>query len=115
MKTKEQLEASAKQYEDALETDLSEIIDRSKNILAGAAVLGISFWVAYKIFKSFSHKEESNNVEDTDRNEPPSVFAEVQKVIMKELAIFLLGILKEKVVEFLKEKQNGAIPDEEDY
>lgn len=114
MKTKEQLEASAKQYQDALETDLAQLIDRSKNILAGAAVLGISFWIAYKIFKSFSHKEESN-VEVAKRSEQPSVFAEVQKVVMKELAIFLLGILKEKVVEFLKEKQNEVTSDEEDY
>ena len=114
MKTKEQLEASAKQYENALETDLAELLDRSKNILAGAAVLGISFWVAYKIFKSFSATEE-NSTEYSERKEQPSMFADIQKMIMKELAVFLLGIIKEKVIEFLQEKQNEVASDEKDY
>lgn len=114
MKTKEQLEESAEQYQSALETDLSELIDRSKNILAGAAVLGIGFWIGYKIYKSFSDEEKKETDYSVSRQEP-SVGREIRNLIMKELAIFLLDIIKERVAEFLQERTNQEAENEEDH
>ncbi len=115
MKTKEQLEASAKQYQDALESDLDEIISKTKSILTGAVVIGAGFWIAYSIFKSFSNQSDDSNNDDLDnhtqhQHKEPSVFNVVKQAIMKELAMFLLGIIKEKVFEYLQEVK----PDESD-
>jgi len=108
MKTKEQLEASAKQYQEALEGDLDEIISKAKSILTGAVVIGAGFWIAYSIFKSFSNQSEESENNDhgnhiEHQHSEPSVFSVVKQAIMKELAIFLLGIIKEKVFEYMQE------------
>lgn len=105
-KTKAQLEASAKQYQEALQNDVDEIVGKAKTILTGAVVVGVGFWAAYAIFKSFSNPPESSNepaTEEVKHHSEPSVMSVVKKAIIKELAIFLLGIIKEKAFEYLQE------------
>lgn len=111
IKTKEQLEASAKKYQEALEDDLDNIVSKAKTILTGAVVIGAGFWIAYSIFKSFSNEtdNEEHNQQQQHHSEP-SVFSAAKQAIMKELAIFLLGIIKEKAFEYLQQVK----PDESD-
>ena len=103
--SKAQLEASAKKYQDALEDDLDDVISQAKSILAGAVVIGAGFWIAYSIFKAFSkeHSEEPTTLEVESHHAEPSTLSVIKKALMKELAIFLLGIIKEKMFEYIKE------------
>jgi len=113
--TKEELSKTSKAYEEALEEDLDQLLNRSKEILVGAAVIGAGFWIAYKIFKSFtSNNGEGDHTPDKvpqdERSSEPGVMDIVKQTIMKELAIFLLGIIKEKVAEYVQnvaEKTDG--------
>jgi len=111
-KTKEELKASARKYQDSLEKDVDELVDKAKTILTGTVVIGAGFWVAYKLFKALfsSDDEEDERESDHEVSHKPSVFSVVKQAILKEIAIFLLGILKEKVAEYLQ----GINADDED-
>ncbi|MTI21940.1 hypothetical protein E1176_12985 [Fulvivirga sp. RKSG066] len=106
-KTREELEASAEEYEHALEQDVDELLSKTKTILTGTLVVGAGFWVAYKLFKALAsdnHQETSRAsvVPQATSDDEPSVFSVVKHTIMKELAFFLLGIIKEKLLDYLQ-------------
>jgi len=114
--TKEDLQKSSKEYQKALEEDLDHLLKRSKEILIGAAVVGAGFWITYKIFKSLSsNKSEDSDPrasEPTQQSSEPGVMDVIKLAVMKELALFLLGIVKEKVTEYVQNIASEA--DEKD-
>jgi len=108
-KSKEQLEASSEVYREALEHDMHDLVERAKSILTGAVVVGAGFWVAYRLFKSLTEdNNQANDYEnsDTPSQDEPTVWSVIKHTVMKELAIFILGILKEKIVEYMQEITN---------
>lgn len=111
-KSKEQLEASSEEYREALEHDMHDLVERAKSILTGAVVVGAGFWVAYRLFKSLTenNSKEVDHVDydasGTSSQDEPSVWSVIKHTLMKELAIFILGILKEKIVEYMQEITN---------
>lgn len=108
-KTRDELEASSKEYREALQHDVTDIIEQSRNILAGVAIAGLSFWVIYKLYKSLV-KEDKEERDSGSNNQ--SIFNPIRDILIKEIAMLLLGIVKDKVVEYI---QNLEENDTEDH
>ena len=103
--TKEQLKATSKQYEKALEDDLDSLLERAKTIALGTVAVGAGFWIAYRIFKSINSSDSEETEAHQERahtDDEPSFGTILKQAIVKELAIFLLGILKDKITEYLQ-------------
>lgn len=106
-------------YQEALEDQLSELKKDAESWVKGAAIIGGMVFVGYSIYKLFMEKEEEV---ETAHEEKEAVLTPVHnkgesrivRMIKESIALFLIGIAKQKIQEFLKnlerEYESGDTP-----
>lgn len=110
-KKKENLEQNSQKHREAFEHELSEVVDKTKRIATSALVIGGSFALSYYLIKKLTSKKSVKKIKRQkstgDINEVviqkhPSVFSTVGNVILTEMAVFLLGIAKERLINYIE-------------
>ncbi len=112
---KQQLLDKSKQFKEALSNDFSEIKEDSKTIgVAGAYVAGVLAvgYLFYKLLTSGSDdesyepssKEYENGIVYVNQPNNSSIFND----IMRHIALFLLGIAKEKLTDYLRNRKSSS-------
>jgi len=99
-------------FKDALQHDFEDIKENSREIGRGSLfVLGVlaAGFLAYKLLGSNSHHEEP----DEEGENTKIVYVNnanqgnwVSNSIMRSIALFLLNIAKQKIVDFIQEKSS---------
>lgn len=115
-RSKADLEQSSMAHREAFENELSEAVDRAKSIGTSALVIGGGFVVSYYIIKKLTTRKTVKKIKttkDPDKinevviHKQPTVFATVRNVVMTEIAVFLLGIAKQKLVNYIENFNAG--------
>ena len=102
------------QYQEALEDQLSGLKKDAESWMKGAAMIGGMIFVGYSIYKLFMEKEETEEV-PVQENEAVLTPVPVQdksessvvRMIKESIALFLIGIAKQKIQEFLQNLESG--------
>ncbi|GAA0892540.1 hypothetical protein GCM10009122_22190 [Fulvivirga kasyanovii] len=122
-KKKENLEQNSQKHREAFEHELSEVVDRTKRIATSALVIGGSFALSYYLIKKLTSKKSVKKIKRQkstgDINEVviqkhPSVFSTVGNVILTEMAVFLLGIAKERLINYIENLNSRDDEDSKD-
>lgn len=118
-KEKKDLERASEEHKHAFEEELSEALDKGKRIATSALVIGGGFALSYylirkmtggstKKIKKIKGKGSQQDVKEVVINRKPSVFSTVGNVVLTEIAVFLLAIAKEKLIEYLENQREDA-------
>ncbi len=99
----------------ALSKDFSEMKEHSKEIgIAGLMFIGVlaAGFITYKLLSSSSSEEQNSESGDSDSTKIVYVNSgsenPVFNEIMRSIATFLLGIAKEKLLEFMEKRNKSS-------
>ncbi|MBL6449684.1 hypothetical protein JMN32_25465 [Fulvivirga sp. 29W222] len=107
-KRREELEQDSQRHKEAFEVELSEVIDKTKRIATSALVVGGSFALTYYLIKKLTSKDSEKktnvdkNTESVTIQKNPSLFSTVGNVILTEMAVFLLDLAKERLINYIE-------------
>ena len=106
-------------YQEALEDQLTALKQEAESWLKGAAIIGGIIFVGYSFYKLFMEKDEKEEI-PTQENEATLTpvhnksESSIVRMIRESIALFLIGIAKQKIQEFLQnlesEYENGDTP-----
>ena len=100
-------------YQEALEDQLTALKQEAESWLKGAAIIGGIIFVGYSFYKLFMEKEDMPMQENEATLTPVHNKSEssIVRMIRESIALFLIGIAKQKIQEFLQnlesEYENG--------
>ena len=106
-------------YQEALEDQLSGLKKEAENWVKGAAIVGGMIFVGYSIYKLFMEKDDEEEISTQEKEAvltPAHHKSEssIVRMIKESIALFLIGIAKQKIQEFLQnlesEYENGDTP-----
>ena len=100
------------EYQEALEDQLSGLKKDAESWMKGAAIVGGMIFVGYSIYKLFMEKEETEEVQENEGVLTPVPVQDksessVVRMIKESIALFLIGIAKQKIQEFLQNLESG--------
>ncbi|MCG8476904.1 MAG: hypothetical protein MI784_15670 [Cytophagales bacterium] len=102
---KEELQILTGQYKDALIADVKEFREKSEKIgrkaLAIGSVLAAGYILSILLRPSSKKKSKSAFAENSKKPARTSLSDEIGRVIMKQIALFLLGIARRKLTFLL--------------
>lgn len=115
-KEKKDFERESEEHKHAFEEELSEALDKGKRIATSALVIGGGFALSYYLIRKMtggsSKKVKKIKGNDSQQeviiHKKPSVFSTVGNVVLTEIAVFLLAIAKEKLIEYLENQREDA-------
>ena len=108
---KEHWQNISDKHRDTLKADLDAIMERSKDLMVGAAVIGGGFALSYFMIKKIGgkkkvkvthKKDDDNHTREVTVEKQPSMLTSIGHVVLTELTLFGLTIVKEKLIEYLK-------------
>lgn len=109
------LEQNSIKHREAFEHELADIMDRTKRVATTAAVVGGGFAISYYIIKKITggkktvkrtiSSDGNKEVNEVVIHKQPSTMTTIGNVILTEVAIFMLGMAKEKL-KVLLDKRN---------
>ncbi|UII34480.1 hypothetical protein LVD17_11735 [Fulvivirga ulvae] len=120
---KEDLEHDSQKHREAFEHELSEVVDKTKRIATSVLVIGGSFALSYYLIKKLTGKKtvkkikmqkDTGGVNEMVIQKHPSVFSTVGNVILTEMAVFLLGIAKERLINYIQNLNSREDEDSKD-
>lgn len=109
---REELKHTSDIYRKALSEDIDYFAKNLKTILTAAAAIGISFSGAYLLVKKLIGKKNETKVgvnHETEKVEvkntaSASFFTVLKYAIIKEVALTLLGIIKDRLHGYIEQK-----------
>lgn len=119
-KEREAYERASEEHKEAFEQELSEMLDKGKRIATSALVIGGGFAISYFLMKRLSggkkikkikRKKHAPSDEYQERvnemivEKKPTVLSTVGNVLLTEIAVFLLAIAKEKLIEYIEKQR----------
>jgi len=100
---KRKLKENSDFYKKEFTEDLSDFTGKlERGILTGLVVGGLTF-IAYKFLQRTIFREEEKQ-EKTEPKIQESSFGQIPKILAESAAVFLLNLAKDKLLEYLKER-----------
>ncbi|ELR69934.1 hypothetical protein C900_04457 [Fulvivirga imtechensis AK7] len=124
-KERKAYERASEEHKEAFEQELSEMLDKGKRIATSALVIGGGFAISYYLMKRLSggkkvkkvkkkkhspSNEYPETVNEVVVEKKPTVLSTVGNVLLTEIAVFLLAIAKEKLVEYIEKQREDEHP-----
>ena len=107
------------QYQEALEDQLSELKKEAEGWIKGAAIVGGLIFVGYSMYKLFMENDVEEEMQTQEKETVPvpvhsNSESSIVRMIKESIALFLIGIAKQKIQEFLqnleREYESGDTP-----
>ena len=93
----EKLKEESEAHKRALQSELSGIVNRSKKVALRVVLIGGGLALAYLISKRFLGDSKKTPSKESEL----PVFSMMKGFILRELSVFLLGLAKERLVNYL--------------
>ena len=101
--TIEKFRQESEAYKEALQTEISGWIERSKSIVLRFLIVGGSLTLAYIILKQFLGESKADDKKSKSSNVKPTLLSELRHFVLRELSVFLLTNAKQRLLNYLKE------------
>ena len=114
---KERLIENSQRYKEDFEQEFSDLTGRvERGIITGLIAGGLAY-VTYKIYRKLTedNSEEEESKEDSRESKGDSSLAKVGQYVAQTMALILINVAKEKLIEYLNEKkddQDGDLPED---
>lgn len=129
-KEKKTWERVSEEHREAFEQDIEELVEKGKRVATSALIIGGGFAISYLLVKKLAG---GNKVKKTKKikkmkgsghsntghaavsevviEKKPSVLSTVGNVVLTEIAVFLLAIAKEKLIEYIEKQRDNEHPE----
>ncbi|MEQ8924330.1 MAG: hypothetical protein RLO81_00880 [Fulvivirga sp.] len=117
MNSKVKLENLSKEQEKVLEKELEAISEKGRQLATNTLIIAGGLALSYLIFKALFSSEtkkqkkkvkKTQEIEGEEIETDTSVFGQISSTLAKEAMVFLLGLAKEKLVEYLNSRNESA-------
>ncbi|QSE98616.1 hypothetical protein [Fulvivirga lutea] len=117
MNSKVKLESLSEEHEKELEKELEALTEKGRQLATNALMIAGGLALSYLVFKSIFSSEPKKKKKKVKRTEAiegeaieteASMFGQIGSALAKEATVFLLGIAKEKLVEYLNSRNESA-------
>lgn len=108
---KDKIELESEKLEKELDKQLDQVLDKTEKWARNILLAGTALIIGYKLFQLFTSEEDSDEAQSEQKRK--DIFNKVIELVGKEVGFLILAFLKNKLLDYLNQKDVIASTEDE--